>query len=219
MSKFVELIKTYIFRGLIASIPIFLSYLAVKFIYAILVNSRVTDLAEDLLGYKIPGLNVVFGILLVLMILCFLGVMASNVLGRRILKLIESITKRIPILDTIYQVGKQVSMALSLPGGKQVFRKAVLVEGFRPGQWLIAFIVGEVDDPARNKKWLKLFLPTVPNPTSGFLIHANEEDTIDPKWTIDEAMRAVISGGIIGPEVIGQSGMKKDINSELEEQE
>lgn len=141
-----------------------------------------------------------------LAILYFLGLLASNVLGRKLFRIVEGITSRIPILKTTYQVGKQVSMAFSLPE-KQVFRKALLVEAFCKGQWLIGFVTGEVDDPVKNEKWVKLFLPTVPNPTSGFLIHVKEVDTIDPKWTIDEAMKAVISGGIIGPAAIGKSGI------------
>ena len=208
MPNIVAVLRTYIFRGLLASIPIFLSYLAVKFIVMLLVQSRVIDFAEDVIGYKIPGLSVVFGIFLVLMILCFLGVMASNVLGRRLFRVIESITKRIPILNTVYHVGKQVSMALSLPG-KQVFKKAVLVEVFRQGVWLIGFVTGDIEDPRKNEKLLKVFIPTVPNPTSGFLVHVNESQIIDPGWTLDEAMRAVISVGIIGPEAIGRSGMSK----------
>ena len=198
-----EHFMSFVFRGLLASIPLFLSYLAIKFIY-VMVDRRVRDSIESWTGYHIVGPGL--GIVLVLVILYFLGLLASNVIGRRFFRIIEGITSRIPILKTTYQVGKQVSMAFSLPE-KQVFRKALLVEGFRQGQWLIGFVTGEVDDPDKNEKWIKLFLPTVPNPTSGFLLHVKQSDTIDPKWTIDEAMKAVISGGIIGPQAIGRSGI------------
>ncbi len=199
-----EHFMSFVFRGLLASIPLFLSYLAIKFIY-VMVDQRTRNTVEAWTGYHIigPGL----GIVLVLVILYFLGLLASNVLGRKIFMMIEGITSRIPILKTTYQVGKQVSMAFSLPE-KQVFRKALLTEAFRDGQWLIGFVTGEVDDPVSGGKRLKIFIPTVPNPTSGFLLHVKAEDTIDPNWTIDEAMKAIISGGIIGPEAIGRSGIK-----------
>lgn len=201
-----EHFMSFVFRGLLASIPLFLSYLAIQFIY-VMVDKKVRASVQTWTGYEIiaPGL----GIVVMLVILYLLGLLASNVVGRRIFRIVERITSRIPILKTTYQVGKQVSMAFSLPE-KQVFRKALLVEAFRPGQWLIGFVTGEVDDPANQGKKIKIFIPTVPNPTSGFLLHVKPEDTVDPHWTIDEAMKAVISGGIIGPAVIGQSGIEKD---------
>ncbi len=194
---------SFVFRGLLASIPLFLSYLAIQFIY-VMVDKKVRASVETWTGYEIiaPGL----GIVLMLAILYFLWLLASNVVGRRLFRIVEGITSRIPILKTTYQVGKQVSMAFSLPE-KQVFRKALLVEAFREGQWLIGFVTGEIEDPANHAKRIKVFIPTVPNPTSGFLLHVKPEDTIDPKWTIDEAMKAIISGGIIGPEAIGRTGI------------
>lgn len=203
-ATFVSHITTYVFRGLLASIPLFLSYLAIKFIY-VMVDRRTRDAIESWTGFQIIGPG--FGILIVLIFLYYLGLLASNVVGRKFLGIIEGITARIPILKTTYQVGKQVSLALSLPE-KQIFRRALLVEGFRKGEWLIGFVTGEVSNPAKNERLLKIFLPTVPNPTSGFLVLVHESETIDPKWTVDEAMKAIISGGIIGPDVIGQSGMK-----------
>lgn len=199
-----EHFMSFVFRGLLAAIPLFLSYLVIKFIY-VMVDRKVRDSFESWTGFEIVAPGV--GVLLVLAILYFLGLLASNVVGRRFFRIIEVITTRIPILKTTYQVGKQVAMAFSLPE-KQIFRKALLVEGFREGQWLIGFVTGEVEDPKKNCKLLKLFMPTAPNPTSGFLIHVKEQDTIDPQWTIDEAMKVVISGGIIGPEAIGRGGIR-----------
>ena len=78
----------------------------------------------------------------------------------------------------------------------------VLVNLFQPGQRGIGFVTGVVVDDRTQEKLLKVFIPTVPNPTSGFLVIMKESDTIDPGWSVDEAMKAVISGGIIGPEVV-----------------
>ncbi len=183
----------YILRGLLAVIPLLLSLLAIRFIY-VFIDKRIIEVIDRYTGYRIPGL----GVILVLIVLYFIGLITSNVLGRRIFNLIEDISNRIPLIKTIYQVGKQVSNTLSLPG-KQVFKKAVLVEFFRPGDRVIGFVTGTVVDNKTSERILKVFVPTVPNPTSGFLVFAKESNVIDPQWTVEEAMKMVISGGIIGP--------------------
>lgn len=113
----------------------------------------------------------------------------------------DNLTGRIPLIKTAYQVGKQLSSTLSLPG-KQVFKKVVLVDYFRPGAKVIGFVTGTILDKKSQERLLKIFIPTVPNPTSGFLVIMKEKETIDSKWSVEEAMRAVISSGIIGPDEI-----------------
>jgi uncharacterized membrane protein len=193
MKNFLLHARMYILRGLLAVIPLLLSLLAIRFIY-VFIDKRIIEVIDRYTGYRIPGL----GVILVLIVLYFIGLITSNVLGRRIFNLIEDISNRIPLIKTIYQVGKQVSNTLSLPG-KQVFKKAVLVEFFRPGDRVIGFVTGTVVDNKTSERILKVFVPTVPNPTSGFLVFAKESNVIDPQWTVEEAMKMVISGGIIGP--------------------
>jgi len=120
--------------------------------------------------------------------------------------LVEKILNRIPIIKTTYQIGKQVSVALSLPE-KQIFKRVVLVEYFRPGTLTIGFVTGTILDKANNEKLLKVFIPTVPNPTSGIFVILKESKVIEPGWSVEQAMKIVISGGIIGPEEIR---VKKD---------
>jgi len=186
----------YIFRGLLAIIPLGLTIAAIQLIY-VMIDKRIIEALAKVIGYRIPGL----GVLLVLVLLYFLGLITSNVLGRRLLHAFENIFQRIPLIKTTYQVGKQISTTLSLPE-RQVFKKVVLVNLFQPGQRGIGFVTGVVVDDRTQEKLLKVFIPTVPNPTSGFLVIMKESDTIDPGWSVDEAMKAVISGGIIGPEVV-----------------
>jgi len=97
-------------------------------------------------------------------------------------------------------VGQRLGSTLSLPE-KQVFKHAVLVEYLRSDIWTIGFVTGTVIDK-RNKdeRLLKVFVPTPPNPTSGTMIVVKESQTRDPGWSIEEALNAVLSGGIIGPE-------------------
>lgn len=195
MKNLLAHIKKYIFRGLLAVVPLFLTYLAIKLLYTT-IDQRAVGLVDRFLGLKFPGL----GILLVLASLYILGLLASNVVGKKLFGLLERMTRHIPLIKTTYKVGQQLGATLSLPE-KQVFKKAVLVEYLKPGMWTIGFVTGEVWDRKNNdERLLKVYIPTPPNPTSGTMVVVRESQTRDPGWTIDEALRAVLSGGIIGPE-------------------
>lgn len=196
MKGLVGHLRVYIIRGVLAVIPIGLSIIAIRLIYLV-IDKRIIEALDKVIGYRIPGL----GVVLVLIVLYLLGLITSNVLGRRFLGILENVSSRIPIIKIVYQVGKQISTTLSLPE-KQVFKKAVLVDFFKPGQRAIGFVTGTLVDQKTREPLLKIFIPTVPNPTSGFLVIMKESETVDPGWSVDEAMKTVISGGIIGPDVI-----------------
>ena len=192
-------IKTYVLRGVLVSIPFVLTFFVVRLIY-VTIDRRVMGMIEQYIGFRIPGL----GVLILLILLYILGLVGSNVAGRYFLNLIERITKRIPLVKTTYQVGKQLSDTLTL-SEKHVFERPVLVEYLKPGIWTIGFVTGTIiDRREENEKLLKVFIPTPPNPTSGVMVIVRESQTRDPGWTIEEAIRSVISGGIIGPEEIAQ---------------
>jgi len=99
---------------------------------------------------------------------------------------------------TIYKVGRQLATTLSLPETK-VFKRAVLVEYLKPGIWTIGFVTGKVIDKTHDGEvLLKVFVPTPPNPTSGTVV-VRESETRDPGWSVEEALKSVISAGVIGP--------------------
>ena len=187
-------IQTHIVRGMIAMIPIAISLLVVQFLY-VMVDRRVTHLIERFIGFSIPGL----GILLVLVLLYLIGLVASNLVGKQLFGLIERISERIPLVRTTYQVGKQISQSLSHED-KQLFKKVVLVRYLNNETWTLGFVTGtltDVNQPGVNL--LKVFVPTPPNPTSGTMVIVREQDARDPGWTVEEGLKTVISGGIIGP--------------------
>ena len=186
-------LRTFIFRGLLAVVPLVLSYFVVRFLY-LAVDQKVANLIEKVVGFRIPGL----GIVLVLLILYLVGLAASHWAGRQVFVLIGRVMERIPVIKTIYQIGKQFGTALSLPE-KQAFKRAVLVEHFKPGVHSVAFVTGEVIDRRTGERLLKLFIPTAPNPTTGFVVMVPPDRVRDLSWTVQEAMNVVISGGIIGP--------------------
>jgi uncharacterized membrane protein len=194
MKHLIGHLKKYILRGLIALIPVTLTYFVVRFLY-VTIDKRITGLVDDFLGFAIPGL----GIALLLFVFYLCGLAASNVIGRQLLHLVERISVRIPLVKSTYQIGKQLSATLSMPE-RQAFKKAVLVDYLKPGIWTIGFVTGSVIDKKHdNEKLLKVFVPTPPNPASGTMVVVKESETRDPGWSIEEAMRAVLSGGIIGP--------------------
>lgn len=196
MTTLINHVKSYVFRGALALIPMGLTIFAIRIIY-VFIDRRIMELIYQYIGYRIPGL----GLLVVIMVLYFVGMVVSNVFGKKLLAVFDRIVGRIPLIKTTYLIGKQLAHTLSLPE-KQIFKKAVLVDYFRPGTWVIGFVVGEVKDEETGRNLLRVFIPTVPNPTSGFLAIMESSQVKDPRWTVEEAMKIVISGGIIGPESI-----------------
>jgi uncharacterized membrane protein len=196
MRKIYKHVKTNIFRGVLALIPLVLSYFVLRFIY-LTVDIPLTQLIEKLIGFRIPGL----GTVLLLVILYLVGLVAGNWTGKKAFGLIERVSDRIPVVKSIYHLGKQLADALGIPE-KGAFKRVVLVEPFRPGLWSVGFVTGEILDKRSGTKLLKLFIPTAPNVTTGFVVALKEDEVRAVPWTIQEAMNAVISGGIIGPEEI-----------------
>jgi uncharacterized membrane protein len=193
MKRILSHLQGNILRGLIAIIPVGLSALAVRFLYKE-VDWRIARLIDKLIGRHIPGL----GILIVLIVLYVLGLIASNFIGRQFLAVLERLAGHVPIVRTTYRVGKEVSTALSMKD-RQVFKRVVLVECLRTGIWTVGFVTGYLDATDGSGRILKVFVPTPPNPTSGTVLLVRESDARDPGWTIEEALRTVVSGGMIGP--------------------
>lgn len=198
MKKFFNHMKQYMFRGLLTLIPVGLTIFTIRIVY-VFIDKRVTEVIARYTGHHIPGL----GLLLFIIVLYVTGLVASNMIGKKMISVIDRISARIPIIKMTYLVGKQLSNTLSLPE-KHIFKKAVLVDFFKPGTWVVGFITGEIRDNQNGEVFVKVFIPTVPNPTSGFLAIMKESQVKDPHWSVEEAMKMVISGGIIGPEKIGR---------------
>ena len=187
-------IKTYTLRGFWAVIPLALSFFAIRLIY-VSIDQRVLSLINRFWGLHVPGL----GLLLLILTLYLIGIVASNFAGRQALGLLERISARIPLINTIYRVGRQLASTFTMPEG-QVFRRPVLVNYLKTGTWTIGFVTGKLlDHREPGVTFLKVYVPTPPNPTSGFIVIVRESETRDPGWTVDEAMQVVISAGLIGP--------------------
>jgi uncharacterized membrane protein len=196
MRKFFNHFKKFIFRGIITLIPLVLTILIIRFLY-FAIDQRVMSIVEDNLGISIPGL----GFLILGLLLYLIGVITSSFIGNRIVRTLEFITNKIPLVGKIYNIGQQLTQTFSLPE-KQVFKKAVLVEFLREGAWTIGFVTGKIYDENQDCELLKIYVPTPPNPTSGFLLFVREEQVRDPNWSMDTALKITVSCGILTPENI-----------------
>jgi uncharacterized membrane protein len=196
MRGFFKHLRTHIFRGLLAVIPIGLCYLVIRFFY-LTVDARITKLIDRWLGFRIPGL----GILLVLVSLYLLGLAASNWAGRKAFGLVDLVTTRIPLIKTVYILGKQLADALSLPE-RGAFKRVVMVEHFRPGVWSVGFVTATLKDHETGEDMVRVFIPTAPNPTSGFVVMLKASQVREVDWSVPEAMNSIISGGMAGPQAI-----------------
>ncbi|HZT61628.1 MAG TPA: DUF502 domain-containing protein [Burkholderiales bacterium] len=153
---------------------------------------------HTLIGYQIPGL----GALLTVVVVFVTGALASNILGRRLLRFWEGILGRIPVVKTIYSGVKQVSDTLFAPGG-QAFSKALLVQYPREGSWTIAFLTGRPGGDVANHlrgDYVSVYVPTTPNPTSGFFLMMPRAEVIELDMTVDDALKYVISMGVVSPD-------------------
>jgi len=153
---------------------------------------------QALLGYQVPGI----GALLTVLIVFVTGALASNILGQRLVRFWEGILGRIPVVKTIYNSVKQVSDTVLTPGG-QAFSKALLVQYPRKDSWTIAFLTGRPGgDVARHLQgeYVSIYVPTTPNPTSGFFLMMRASDIIELDMSVDEALKYVISMGVVSPE-------------------
>lgn len=152
---------------------------------------------EAVVGFRIPGL----GALLAFLVVLITGVLATNIVGRQLVRWWDGLVNRIPIVRSIYSSVKQVSDTL-LKGGGKSFRKVVLVEFPQPGQWTLAFVVGEphgATAAALGADYLTVYVPTAPNPTSGYVLMMSASRVKDIDISVDDALKFHVSLGVVAP--------------------
>ena len=197
--------KKYFITGLLIWIPLVITIWVLKLIVDTLDQSLLLLpeqwRTESFLGVHIPGL----GVILTLVIVLTTGVLATNFLGARLVRLWHSILHHIPVVNSIYSSVKQISDTLFSSSG-QAFRKALLVEWPRPGMWTIAFLTGTPGGDVANHlegDYVSVYVPTTPNPTGGYFVIVARKDVIELDMTVDAALKYIISMGVVAP---GHSG-------------
>ena len=195
-------IRGYFLTGIIVTAPVGLTFY-VSFLFIGFIDSKVRNLIpvkyhyDNILPFEIPGI----GLLIVFIMLTFIGFLTAGFIGRYIIKLGERIIARLPIIRSVYGALKQIFESVLKTSSKS-FREVVLIEYPRKGIWAIGFITGdtkgEVQEISKNKL-VNVFLPTTPNPTSGFLLFVPRKDLKVLNMNVEEGIKMVISGGIVTP--------------------
>lgn len=203
------MIKRYLITGLLIWVPLVITLWVLNFIISAMEPTlRLLPAMwqpAKLIGYDIPG----FGLILAVLIVFITGLVTANYLGQRLVSFWELLLGRIPIVRSIYSSVKQVSDTLFSDSGN-AFRKALLVQYPREGSWTIAFQTGI---PAKEvgvmftEPMVSVYVPTTPNPTSGFFLMMRESDVKPLDMSVDEALKYVVSMGVVSPDQLIQ---KKD---------
>ena len=193
--------KRYLFAGLVVWLPIIVTLIVLRFIIDLLDQSIALlpfeYQPEQLFGMSIPGLGVVVSLVLLLIT----GIIASNFFGQRLVRWSEIILDKIPLVRTIYNGTKQMVQAV-VETNSTAFRQVLLVEYPRKGSWSIAFQTGNVAHNITEHtgvEMVSVFIPTTPNPTSGFLMMLPKTDVIELDMSVDDALKFIISLGVMQP--------------------
>lgn len=193
-------LRNYFVSGLLFWIPLGLSVVLIKFFLEMLNNlipSQYLPKVLSDLSSSIPG----SGIILVLLIMLVTGILVNNFIGRKLLQLWNKLLNKIPGFRGIYNALKQLSDTVFSPSGKS-FKKALLIQYPRKGLWTIAFQTSDYQGEVAKiigKELVNIYVPTTPNPTSGFFIMLAKEEVIELDMSVDEAFKLVISTGVVTP--------------------
>ena len=194
--------KKYFITGLLIWIPLAITIWVLKLVVDVLDQSLLLLPAafqtERWLGVHIPGLGAILTVLIVFVT----GVFATNFFGAQLVELWHEILHRIPVVNSIYSSVKQISDTLFSSSG-QAFRKALLVQWPQEGMWTIAFLTGTPGGGVANHlppDSVSVYVPTTPNPTGGYFVLVAKKDVIELDMSVDEALKYVISMGVVPPQ-------------------
>lgn len=196
-------LRNYFISGLLFWIPLALSVMVIKF-FLELVNSLVPPqfLPETLFNINTDFLG--SGVVWVVLVILLTGVLVTNIIGRKVVELWERFLNKIPGFRGIYSALKKLSSTMLSPSSEN-FKKALLVQYPREGMWTIAFQSGSYRGEAETiigEEIINLYVPTTPNPTSGFFIMMPKKDTIELKMSVEEAFKLIISTGVVTPDLL-----------------
>jgi uncharacterized membrane protein len=196
MKFIVNHLKGKFLAGLFVVIPVGITIFILKFLFNFTdgILSSYLDRLFSLTTHQelhIPGLGIITGAVVIYLA----GLLATNILGKQLLKLGDNLLTRIPLVKSIYSSSKQLTKVFR--EGKTSYRRAVFVEWPRPGVKAVGFVTAEVE--RNGERLVVVYVPTMPNPTSGFALFFREEDVVDSGMTVEEAVKFVVSGGAVVP--------------------
>jgi uncharacterized membrane protein len=193
--------KRYFITGLLIWAPLGITLWVLSFILGMMDQSIMllpnAWQPRALVGFNIPGV----GAVMTLLVVFITGLLTANFIGQRLVRWWEALLHRIPVVRSIYQSVKQISDTVFSPSG-QAFRQAVLVQYPRQGSWTIGFLTGtpggEIADRLGDNM-VSLYVPTTPNPTSGFFLMVPKSDVLELDMSVEDALKYLISMGVVAP--------------------
>ncbi len=189
-------LRNYFMAGIIVLLPAAVTLYFLWLLFNFL-DGYTGKIFIKLIGWDIPGL----GLLLTIATVLIVGLLASSLVGRTLINFFENIMTRIPLIRSIYLTVKKVVEAFNMRN-REAFRHVVMIEYPRRGIYALAFTTGETKGEVQEKTGhtvINVFLPTTPNPTSGFFLLVPQEDIIYLDMTVEEGLKMIISGGIVTP--------------------
>jgi uncharacterized membrane protein len=195
-------LRAYLLAGLVVTAPVsatfYIIWLVIDAVDRLVAQwLPVQYNPQTYIAVDVPGL----GLVLVVVALTVIGFLTANVLGRLVVGLGERILNKMPVVRSLYSALKQIFQTV-FSGQSKAFREVVLIEYPRRGVWTMAFLTGETSGEVQrvlNGTVLNVFVPTTPNPTSGFLLFVPESDVVHVSMSVEDGLKMIISGGIITP--------------------
>ena len=193
-------VRTYFLAGLLALIPLIVTIGILSWLFNVL-DGFLGPYIYDWLGRPMPGLGLIATIVLVFAI----GIVTTNIIGRRLMGAVDEALHRIPLVRSIYSMTKQVSDSL-LQARTVAFQQVVLIEYPRRGLYQIGFVTGKIEGPLQEQlaakageRLVNVFVPATPNPMSGYLVLLPERDVHVLGISVQDGLKLVISGGLAAP--------------------
>lgn len=189
--------KYYIFTGLLSILPVAATYWILLKLFQFF-STPGAAIVEFIFKNKVPKyVPELAGFILTILFISIAGMVVSNVLGKRIYTWFEAVLARIPVVSVVYRTIKQITSSLSGPN-RRAFKKVVYIEYPRKGIWTLTMVTGESINKS-GEKYYHIFVPTTPNPTSGFMLYIPQNDTLETEMSVEEGLKIIISGGMLAP--------------------
>ena len=211
-------LRKYIITGLLIWVPLGITIFVIKLLVGLMDQTLVllppAWRPEAVFGFNIPGL----GIVISAMIVFITGFILTNLAGKQLINLWENFLDRIPLVRSIYSAVKQVMQTI-LSSDNNTFNEVLLIEYPRKGVWTIGFKTSdspESFDAVTNQDLITVFVPTTPNPTSGFILFVPKPDVIKMDIDVEDALKMVMSLGVVTPETITQKNISKQLDKQKE---
>lgn len=189
--------KQYLVSGVLVIVPLIITFVVLRFLLSS-VDGILSPLLVRYLGHDIPGL----GILIVLVMIVFTGILTQAVLGRQLVNLWDRLLSRVPLVRTVHVASKQLLQSVTDPR-ENLFQRVVIIAYPRPGMYVFAFATSEVKlDNFSENPYVAVFVPSTPTPFTGFTVIVKKEEVYPTTMSVEEAIKFIVSGGIVRPEVL-----------------